>query len=107
MVRRAAGGDATALVPTEDAAASAPTDAIDAIGRQAATPTKQRRVGLSARKRKQAREEVAVPAPIDNDIIDEETDAGAVAPNAHDDVAFSDATPESAMTRARAKPMAI
>ena len=33
-------------------------------------------------------------APVDDDVIDEETDAGAAAPEAHDDVALSDATPE-------------
>jgi hypothetical protein len=54
LARRAAGSDAKALVPTDDVAALAPTDATDGIGRQAATLTKRRRVGLSARKRKQA-----------------------------------------------------
>jgi hypothetical protein len=51
-------------------------------------------VGLSARKRKLARADVVATAPVDDDVIDEETDAGATAPEAHDDVALSDTTPE-------------
>ena len=95
LSRRTAGDDATVLVPTdEDAAAPGPTDATDAPGRQVTTPSKRRRDGPSARKRKQARAEIAAPAPVDDDIIDEEMDIDAAAPDAHDDVALSDATPE-------------
>ncbi len=57
-------------------------------------PAKRRREGPSACKRKQAQEEVAVPVPVVDDIIDEVMDAGAVAPDAHEDIALSDATPE-------------
>ncbi len=55
------------LVPTSNAATPVPTDATDALGRQATTPAKRRQVGPSARKRKQAREEIEAPAPVDDD----------------------------------------
>jgi hypothetical protein len=67
LPRSAAGDNAIMLVPTDDAAAPVPTDATDALGRQATTPTKRRREGPSRCKRKQAREEIEAPAPVDND----------------------------------------
>jgi hypothetical protein len=67
LPQRVAGNDAIMLVPTDDATAPVPTDATDALGRQATTPTKRRREGPSARKRKQAREEIEAPAPVDDD----------------------------------------
>ncbi len=55
------------LVPTDDTAAPVPTDATDALGRQATTHTKRKREGPSACKRKQAREEIEAPTPVDDD----------------------------------------
>ena len=76
MSRQTAAEDTTAVVPIANVAAPGPTDATDALGRQGTTTTKRRRDGPSARKRKQARAEMAAPAPVNDDgSVDEMVDA--------------------------------